>query len=70
VVHDQPIPPLEGEAIRVEGFAAGRYSVEYWDSWKGVLTGTRSIESRAGALAIPVPKLERDIVLKIRWHVN
>ena len=65
VVHDERIPAVEGEAIQVEGFAAGRYVVEYWDSWKGVVTGKKQIESKANRLTILVPKLERDIALKI-----
>ena len=65
VVHDTPIPAVEGESIQVEGFPAGNYAVEYWDSWKGVPTGTKQVESAENRLTIQVPKLDRDIALKI-----
>jgi hypothetical protein len=65
VVHDEPIPAMEGESIQVEGFPAGRYTVEYWDSWKGVPTAKKQVQSADNRLTIAVPRLERDIALKI-----
>jgi len=66
VVHDTPIPAVEGESIQVEGLADGRHTVEYWDSWKGVITAEKQLAAAAGKLTIPLPRVERDIALKIR----
>ena len=66
VVHDAPIPAVEGESIQVEVFRPGRYTVEYWDSWKGTIAATKQIETKNNVLQVELPKIERDIALKIR----
>jgi hypothetical protein len=66
VVHDAPIPAVEGETIEVEGYRPGRYTVEFWNSWKGEIARTEQVETKNGVLHIKLPPVERDVALKIR----
>ncbi|MFW6164019.1 MAG: DUF5060 domain-containing protein, partial [Planctomycetota bacterium] len=42
--------PVEGAMVELEGLAAGRYQVEWWDTAKGEVTGRETAQAKAGSL--------------------
>lgn len=64
VAHGTPVPVVEGASVTVEGLRDGRYRLEYWDTWKGVVTKETQARATGGRLIIPLPTLQRDIALK------
>jgi hypothetical protein len=68
VTQNNPIRPVEGATVTLKGVRAGRYRVEYFDTWKGGVGGVRStseLRAKNGAIRIAVPTLEQDIAVKI-----
>ena len=57
----KPRPPA---AIRLADVRAGRYRVEYWDTWDGNVVRTEDVTTAGDGLTIHVPRLERDIAIK------
>jgi hypothetical protein len=38
VVHRKPVPVIDAARLTLSGFPQGRYRVEFWDTWTGVIT--------------------------------
>jgi hypothetical protein len=49
----------------VKGVQAGRYKVEYFDTWKGGVFAKSELRAKSGAIHISVPMLKQDIAVKI-----
>jgi hypothetical protein len=65
VVHKKPIPAIEGARLTLAGCPQGRYRVEYWDTWTGVVTRETDLRSSRGEIELALPRLERDAALKV-----
>ena len=65
VVEKQPIAAIESATVTIDGLKDGEYKVEWWDTWKGAVTSTQTLEARQGALSVPVTNLMRDAAAKI-----
>ena len=65
VIQKTPVSAVESTSFEVSGFQAGAYKVEYWDTYEGRIIRTAPANSTAGKLKIAVPKLDRDIAIKI-----
>ena len=57
--------PASGTVLRLSGVRAGRYRVETWDTYRGVVAGTHTCQATAGALSVPLPEIGTDVALKI-----
>ena len=69
IAQGNPIPAVENATVTVDHVVPGRYRIEYFDTWRGVTLSTSEVTSENGALRIAVPRLERDIALKIRYAI-
>jgi hypothetical protein len=65
VTQNHPIQPVEGATVTVKGVQAGRYKVEYFDTWKGGVFAKSELRAKSGAIHISVPMLKQDIAVKI-----
>ena len=64
VTQNHPIEPVEGATVTVKGVQAGRYKVEYFDTWKGGVFAKSELRAKSGAIHISVPMLKQDIAVK------
>jgi hypothetical protein len=65
VVQKNPIPRIEGARLTVSGMPPGRYRIEFWDTWAGVVSKESDPHTNHGTADISLPPLERDIALKL-----
>ncbi len=62
----RPEPPLIKDAsLRINWMDKGKYSVEFWDTWKGAVVEKREIASDDNGLDIILPGFRRDMAVKI-----
>ena len=69
------VPPVAGATLKIGGLDAGEYNVEFWDTYKGVITEQRDckIEMEGGkpaSLSLPLPIVTRDLAIKIKPKVK
>lgn len=64
----KPILPITGAETVVRGLPAGRYTVEWWDTWQGKVVSREVAESRDGALTLRLPDISTDMAARI--HAN
>ncbi len=65
VVHNVPIPRVEGASVTLNDVEPGRYRVEVWDTWNGAPVESSQVNAPEGAARIPIPPLERDLAVKV-----
>ncbi len=65
VVNETPIPPVAPGEVRIDGFPAGSYRVEYWNTYTGVIESTTTAVAAGGSLRVPTPLIATDIAVKI-----
>jgi hypothetical protein len=58
--------PVIGATAELTGLADDVYRVEWWDTYKGEVTGTEQRESTHGRLQLPLPAFRTDIACKIK----
>jgi len=59
-----PAPPT---VVGIVGLPAGKWTVEYWDTWKGIVTSTETISVRNdGKARVSLPRIDTDIAIKMR----
>lgn len=66
--HGPPLGQLKeynGLTIPLKGMPSGRYSVQWWDTWKGQPLLTRTVDCD-GELLLRPPAFRRDVAAKIR----
>ncbi|MFA5336279.1 MAG: sugar-binding protein [Candidatus Omnitrophota bacterium] len=62
----RPEPPFVNDAaLRINWMDKGKYSAEFWDTWKGVIVEKREITSDDNGLDIILPAFKRDMAVKI-----
>lgn len=57
--------PVGPATARIAGLKDGRYRVEWWDTYKGIVSRTEQVEVRGGVLVLRVPAVEKDVACKI-----
>ncbi len=57
--------PVGPAVATIAGLKEGRYHIEWWDTCKGVVTRTGTLEARNKTLVLPIPTVDRDIACKI-----
>ena len=67
VVNKLPCLPIENARFKVTMWQPGNYRIEFWDTYEGKMTQSRTMEASkwGGVLTIPIDRLERDMALKI-----
>ncbi|KPK42410.1 MAG: hypothetical protein AMJ78_02640 [Omnitrophica WOR_2 bacterium SM23_29] len=63
----RPEPPLINEVlIRVDGMDEGKYIIEFWDTYRGEVIGSKEIKSQNNGLEFKPPSFKKDLALKIK----
>ncbi|HEY3936892.1 MAG TPA: DUF5060 domain-containing protein [Bryobacteraceae bacterium] len=70
VAQNNPIPPVNNATITVKGVRAGRYRVEYFDTWKGGVVSKTRLRVKNNEIHIAVPTTRRDIAVKLSREEN
>jgi hypothetical protein len=52
--------------VTLQGLPDGRYSLEWWETWKGALERKETVTVKDGRLPVSVPALETDAALKLK----
>jgi hypothetical protein len=52
--------------VTFPGLKDGAYAVEWWDTEKGVVTGSASASCAGGAMSIVTPAVRTDVACKVR----
>ena len=60
-----PMPPVEPTVVRLDGFADGRWQVEFWDTVAGEVVARKEAPAEDGRLELELPAIETDIALKL-----
>lgn len=58
----QPVQPCE---VTLSGLMSGRYAVEWWDTWKGEVTGRGSVEAKGEVLVLRLPEIRTDVAARL-----
>lgn len=58
--------PITGAKLIVAASPDGPWTVEWWDTYSGAMTGTQDAEAAGGRIVLAVPPFERDVACKIR----
>src|SRR5262249_230971 len=61
----KPIPAIREAVTTVRGLPPGRYTIAWWDTWKGVVTKREAASCVEGALPLRLPDLETDVAAHI-----
>ena len=59
-----PTPAVAGAVLKIPVAAAGVYRLEFWDTVRGTVTGTRDVEAAEGFVTCELPELGSDIAIK------
>lgn len=62
----QAVPPIDATEITLPGLANGKWTVEYWETWKGTKQKTETIMVKGGKLTLRLPALKTDVALKLK----
>ncbi len=65
----EPAPPvkrnIKADTVVLDYLEAGRYRVEYWDTWEGRVFKTDERKHSGGTFKLNTPVFERDIAVKL-----
>ncbi len=57
---------ITGASVEVPVAADGAYSLEWWDTYKGIVVRKEKVAAKGKTLVVPLPPLERDVAVKVR----
>jgi hypothetical protein len=66
IFEGKPIPTLRGVKTVVRGMKDGRYTLQWWDTRKGVPLSQRTVEVKRGELTLVCPDIMSDIAAILR----
>jgi uncharacterized protein DUF5060 len=61
------VPKVAGATLGLTGLKNGSYTIELWDTYKGVKSGTLKATAANGRLLLKLPTVVNDVALKIRF---
>lgn len=61
-----PLRPTPAAVVLVRGLPPGEYTLEWWDTYRGVVTGRETARADAAGLRLAVPAVERDLACVVR----
>ena len=53
-------------SVRFYNLESGQYDVEFWDTYKGIVTDRQTVQTQDHTLDVKVPPFRRDIALKVK----
>ena len=59
-------PTVEGTSLLVKDLQPGSYTVELWDTIKGTVASTSTVESSDGTATLALPTFSTDLAIKIK----
>jgi hypothetical protein len=59
-------PVFKGTSIQLSALNPGKYNVEVWDTYKGLVIAKSQIETQGSVLVIPLPEFHTDCALKVK----
>jgi len=62
----QTLPVFKKTSILLTNLTPGKYRVEVWDTWKGVILAQSELASDASTLTIPLPEFLCDCAVKVK----
>jgi len=65
VFEKKPVSTVPAGEAMLRGLPAGRYAVEWWDTWKGGVMRRESATCTDGELRLRLPELETDVAVRI-----
>jgi hypothetical protein len=65
VFEKQTVASVPGHELTLRGLPAGRYTVEWWDTWKGEVTRKETATSADGKVVLHLPELATDLAARI-----
>jgi hypothetical protein len=65
VTQNNPIEPVERATVTVNQVHAGRYKVEYFDTWNAATLSQVEVRAKHGAIHLTPPAIEKDVAVKI-----
>ena len=69
IVEKATFPPTVPSVLTLDGLAAGDWTMEIWDTWKGVVVSSQVIHvGLAGKAKLDIPEFERDLAVKLLRH--
>ncbi|MCC6442168.1 MAG: DUF5060 domain-containing protein [Armatimonadetes bacterium] len=64
-VRGKSVAPAPEARIRLKGLPAGKWRLEWWDTYQGQIERTEEVSGQEGVLEIRVPALETDVAVKV-----
>jgi len=65
VADKKEIAPIRGAQTALRGLPAGRYVVEWWDTWQGAVQSRQTLETKDGTLPLRLPDLSSDLAARV-----
>ena len=65
VIEKQNPQEIKDATVEIQGLEPGDYTVEWWDTYEGVVIEKKPVSFGEGPLHIAVPPFSRDIACKI-----
>ena len=59
-------PSFVGATLVVPNLQQGKYSVEFWNTYSGKVTGTQEASTQGETLKISLPTVQADLAVKVR----
>jgi hypothetical protein len=63
---DNSVKPVAPTVLTIQGLPDGAYDAEWWETWRGAVARTESLESRGGEMALRIRELATDMAVKLR----
>ena len=60
----------KGATATINGLKPGKYSVEFWDTFRGLAIGRTTVDLAGSALSFALPDFTRDIAVKVKRILN
>jgi len=60
------LPRFSGIVLRLTGMEPGKYRVEVWDTYKGVVLARNNAQVKSSSLTIPLPDFRGDCAIKVK----
>ena len=64
----RPAEPQPATLLTIQGWPAGRYRALFWDTYAGKQTDVREVVVGKAGLRLELPRIEKDIALRIEKH--
>jgi hypothetical protein len=66
IVEKQPLDQIQDAKVHLEGLEDGAWTLEWWDTYEGRITGTSTVTATAHRVEIAVPPVLKDVACKLK----